>query len=157
MAHGLRGRLALLGTGLLLCIGCMNDEPKPISKPLGKGSTATPLGSNTKQPTTYGGGVQPAGGFTNTGRPDPKTDYFKTAGAAVPTTPGVKTAGGSTMSPPMGSFAPIPGEPYAGARPMTPTTPPGGFEVQPPFQPGSPGSFPTAPTPPTGSFAPMQR
>jgi len=148
MAQGSRGRLALLGTGLLFCLGCMNDDPKPLGKLPAKPLPST-LGTNPigKAPTTYGGGVQPAG-FANAGRPDPKTDYFKTAGAAVPTAPGVKGTGAPFPPPltPAGGFAPAP------------TQPPSGFDLQPPVAPGGPvGSFPAAPVPPEGSFAPMSR
>ncbi|MFO0805252.1 MAG: hypothetical protein U0791_19280 [Gemmataceae bacterium] len=157
MAQGTRGRLTLLGAGLLFCLGCMNDEPKSIGKGPAKPTTNT-MGANpnSKTPTTYGGGIQQTG-FTNTGRPDPKTDYFKTAGATVPTTPGVKGTG-TPMPPPLG-LAPTPSsDPYAGSRLTSPTYPPSGLGAQPPFAPDGPaGAFPVPPMAPAGAVAPMSR
>lgn len=147
MAQGTRGRFALLGAGLLFCIGCMNDEPKPIGKQPVKPLPST-LGANpnAKAPaTTYGGGIQQAG-FTNTGLPDPKTDHFKTAGASIPTAPGVKGTG-APFPPPLTP---------AGFTPQ-PTQPPSGFGANPPFAPDGPaGALPQPPMPPAGAFVPMQ-
>lgn len=158
MAHGMRGRLALLGTGLLFCLGCMNEEPKPIGKP-----PLSQTGSGVKPNlpaggTTYGGGVQPAN-YTTTGRNTATPEAFK-SGSMAPTVPGI-TGTGTSMTPPQSivppssptGFAPTPSsDPYAGGRPVSPTQPPYGYDLQPPVAPGGPSnSYPVAPTAPAGA------
>lgn len=119
MAHGTRGRLALLGTGLLFCIGCLEPDPKPISKAgsqtkspngqfmsgggvntnagLNGSSVRTPTGGNS----TFGSGVQQAGFNTPGGRPTPNNNYFNTPGSGsigAPAIPGA-VGNGASMAP----------------------------------------------------------
>jgi len=178
MAQGSRGRLALLGTGLLFCLGCMDSEPKPIGKPpLSKGpaSGLTGTGSTGKpnqkgSGTTYGSGLQQSGVNTAGGRSTPPANnYFNTGSSGsfgTPTVPG-QAGNGTSMAPPgvipqltppmtTGSAAPQ-NDPYATARPNVPTAPPSGFgdNPQPPFAPGGPTSaFPAAPMAPPGAVNP---
>ena len=137
MAHGLRGRAAAIGAGVLLCtglVGCMDKGNKPISKPyatppLAKGTTATaPPGSRPVNPVTPAGGtswqqpggVQPAGGVP---APATATNYaapsqFDATGGANP------NAYGGVNAPRVpgnyGTGAPMPG--------VVPSVTPGGFQ-----------------------------
>lgn len=175
MAHGTRGRLALLGTGLLFCLGCMESEPKPIAKPglqskapmpgLNGSTVKTPTGGNT----TFGSGLQPAGYNTvGGGRPTLNNDFnnnYKSGGAINgPAIPG-QMGNGTSMAPPSsvvpptsptGSFtgAPLPStDPYAASRP---TMPPAGLDALPPSAPGGPtGAFPLPPSPPPSAVNPL--
>ncbi|MDB5311887.1 MAG: hypothetical protein JWO38_6089 [Gemmataceae bacterium] len=91
MAQGLRGRLALLGAGVVLCtglVGCMNDDKKTIGQlPTAKGSgPAVPGGMTTRTPG-------PSSGFT-AGGPGAQ------AGNWNPNPGGVQPASGTTYSDP---------------------------------------------------------
>ena len=171
MAQGTRGRLALLGTGLLFCLGCMEPDPKPLGKSApAKGSGTGTMGSTVKplQPnnaTTYGVGAQPTGFNTNATKPPANTNYFGTGGTGsigAPTTPGAIGTGASMapsnlvpgIAPPSNTGALTPSnDPYVAGRPL-PSTPPAGLDnPQPPFAPGGPsGAYPAAPTAVPGAF-----
>jgi hypothetical protein len=144
MAHGTRGRLALLGTGLLVCLGCMPDE-KPIGgKSLPKSQLGSTVKPNIPQGTNqFGSGVQPAA--------------FNSPAPNNPTrtnTPSLPTSG---MTPPAG-LAPStpPGNGYglAGSPVAQPTYP--GLEATPPAARGENG-LPLPPIAPQGAGYPTGR
>ncbi|HYH63785.1 MAG TPA: hypothetical protein VD866_03710 [Urbifossiella sp.] len=122
MPHGLRGRVALIGAGVVCCTGlagCMGDsagKAPPVSK--AKAGQVTPPGARTTVPDIRpvggsglpsGGGFQPGtvppGGF-QPGAPTP--NY--TGGISSPVTPGN-----------YGPGAPLPGAPPVVPQ-MTPTS-----------------------------------
>src|SRR5882724_1859300 len=82
MAQGLRGRLAVLGAGMLFCtglVGCMDNDSKSIkgpSKPTTPGTFGSTVKPNQPAPgSTYGTGT-PSTGFNQTGaRTPPNNNY----------------------------------------------------------------------------------
>jgi len=133
MPHGLRGRVALIGAGVVCCTGlagCMGDsagKAPPVSK--AKAGQVTPPGARTTVPDIrpFGGSGLPSGGGFQPGTVPP--------GGFQPGAPTPGYSGG--ISPPVtpgnyGTGAPLPGAPVVPQ--MTPTS----F-----YQPPTPVAAPT--------------
>lgn len=152
MPHGLRGRVALIGAGLVCCsglAGCMGDsagKAPPVSK--AKAGTPTPPGAKTTVPDIRpvggtgiptGGGFQPGtvppGGFP-TGAPNP--GY--TGGINAPVVPG--------------NYGP--GAPLPGTGPVVPSVTPTSYypPTNTPAQPTTArAAAPSAAAPPVAALA----
>jgi hypothetical protein len=177
MPHGLRGRVALIGAGVVCCTGlagCMGDsigKSPPVSK--AKAGNPTPPGARTTVPDigrpvggsglsngpSYQQGTVPPGGFPS-GTPTP--GY--TGGTQAPVVPGNYGAGGPMPGAPVvPSLTPssyyTPPNPAAApptARAAAPTTPPvSSLAELPPQPPAPPGSLSPADTlPPAATHVP---
>lgn len=124
MAQGSRGRVALLGAGVLFCtglVGCQDTKPYP-PPPLAKGSGPSMNGMTRTPGTTTGTGMTPGGSGAATTRWNEPTGRTVPTGNNFPTAPG------------MGNFAPISGQtvpgnygagaPIPGANPIVPSVSP---------------------------------
>jgi hypothetical protein len=153
MAHGLRGRLALLGTSLLFCLGCMDSDPKPIAKPPLKGGPAGstgPMGSTVKPGPggpTYSGG-QPGAFATSGGRTmGTPPDYTKTGNAGLingQTVPG-QYGSGATLAPAGGTIPAISPQGNSGVNTAGGALPQVSLEPLPGAAPGQTMVYPPQP------------
>jgi hypothetical protein len=173
MSQGMRGRVALIGAGVVCCsglVGCLFDEkgktPPPVSK--AKAGVVTPPGARTTVPDirpTGGNGIPVGGGFERGvvppgGYPAGAPNPYNTGAINAPVVPGNHGAG-----------APLPG-----ATPTIPSVtpppsqyPPAGAAVPPDHGSSNalplpttargvaPTNFPVAPSqPPTPMLAELQ-
>lgn len=158
MAQGTRGRFALLGAGMLFCmglVGCMDSDPKPLGKSPQSKTTPPGLMGSTVKPgqTPLGTGVQPTSWNQPVSRTPPNNDFKSGAGSA-------STIGGPALTGAQGpgaSMAPgaFPAIAPPGQNPYNPPTL--GYEVPtPPTPPPLSGgtSYPMPPTTPPGAMQP---
>jgi hypothetical protein len=170
MAQGLRGRIAMLGAGLLFCVGCMDNDPKPMkAPPKAQGATGL-MGAGAKAGSSAGfannglGGA-PQTGFNQTQNRTPalgNTPGYTPGSTNAPGNLGMAPISGQTVPgsygqgqsmAPGGSVPPISPPTYSqkdsgyqGAYGAPPSNPPGlGYDV--PMPPGAPGSAPGAGAP----------
>ena len=171
MAQGTRGRFALLGAGMLFCmglVGCMDSDPKPLGKS-GQSKAPTPglMGSTVKPgQTPLGTGVQPSWNQP-VSRTPPNNDFKSSAGSAStisgPAVTGLQGPGAfPAIAPPGQNYvnytSPYDPAPAARTPPPPPYNPPTlGYEVPtPPSPPPLSGgtAYPVPPATPPGAIQP---
>lgn len=135
MAQGLRGRVALVGAGVLFCtglVGCMNDDKKVLGPPpKAKGSAGAMMPGGMSKTTT------PTNNFTTTGVGGTSvqpTGYSQPGGMRTPTNgydptgtnPGAGMYGRQVVPGQAGVGAPMPGT-TTGANSVVPQVTPSNY------------------------------
>jgi hypothetical protein len=170
MAQGMRGRVALVGAGVLFCsglMGCMSDDKPLGTPPLSKSMTQAKLNQNKSTMSPTAGGYPTSGtGYPSGNTGFQQTGFSQTNGAR--STPGYDSFGTGRNPGTMGTGMPAvtgitgPGGPMPGMSSnsvVPPVTPPGyptsGSNYSPTSSQQSAGypNSPASPVSPAGGYA----